>query len=250
MDKLKGKVAVITGGNSGIGLATAKEFAEQGAHVVISGRDQKTLDRAVREIGNGVLAVRADVAKLADIDELFAAVATQYGRIDVLFVNAGIGKFAPLEQMTEELYDSIIDINLKGAFFTVQKALPLLADGASIVLNTSIAAHIGRPIGTSVYSASKAALLSLARSLSAELVGRNIRVNAISPGPVTTPIFGRTGLPPAALDELRGQIEAGIPMKRFGRPEEIAKAALFLASSDSSFLLGSEIVADGGFSRL
>ena len=250
MDKLKGKVAVITGGNSGIGLATAKEFVEQGAHVVISGRDRKTLDEAVREIGNGVLAVRADVSKLADIDELVSAVATNFGRIDVLFVNAGVGKFAPLEQMTEELYDSIIDINLKGAFFTVQKALPLLADGASIVLNTSIAAHIGRPIGTSVYSASKAALLSLARTLSAELVGRNIRVNAISPGPVTTPIFGRTGLPPEALEQLRGQIEAGIPMKRFGRPEEIAKAALFLASSDSSFLLGSEIVADGGFSRL
>jgi NAD(P)-dependent dehydrogenase (short-subunit alcohol dehydrogenase family) len=250
VDKLKGKVAVITGGNSGIGLATAKEFVEQGAHVVISGRDRKTLDEAVREIGNGVLAVRADVSKLADIDELVSAVATNFGRIDVLFVNAGVGKFAPLEQMTEELYDSIIDINLKGAFFTVQKALPLLADGASIVLNTSIAAHIGRPIGTSVYSASKAALLSLARTLSAELVGRNIRVNAISPGPVTTPILGRTGLPPEALEQLRGQIEAGIPMKRFGRPEEIAKAALFLASSDSSFLLGSEIVADGGFSRL
>jgi NAD(P)-dependent dehydrogenase (short-subunit alcohol dehydrogenase family) len=181
---------------------------------------------------------------------LFFQVKEKFGRVDVLFVNAGIGKFAPLEQMTEELYDSIIDINLKGAYFTIQKALPLLADGASIVLNTSIAAHIGRPIGTSVYSASKAALLSLARSLSAELVGRNIRVNAISPGPVTTPIFGRTGLPPEALEQLRGQIEAGIPMKRFGRPEEIAKAALFLASSDSSFLLGSEIVADGGFSRL
>ena len=249
MDKLKGKVAVITGGNSGIGLATAKEFVEQGARVVISGRDQKTLDEAVNALGDGVLAVRADVAKLADIDELFAAVATNFGRIDVLFVNAGIGKFAPLEAVTEELYDAIIDVNLKGAFFTLQKALPLLADGASIVLNTSINAHIGMP-NSSVYAASKAALLSLARTLSAELVGRNIRVNAISPGPVTTPIFGRLGLPAEVLEQTRQSIVSQVPMKRFGRPEEIAKTALFLASSDSSFLLGSEIVVDGGMSQL
>jgi NAD(P)-dependent dehydrogenase (short-subunit alcohol dehydrogenase family) len=217
---------------------------------VISGRDQKTLDDAARELGRDVLAVRADVARLEEIDRLFAAVKAKLGRIDVLFVNAGIGKFVPLEAVTEELYDSIIDINLKGAFFTIQKALPLLADGASIVLNTSIAAHIGRPIGTSVYSASKAALLSLARTLSAELVGRNIRVNAISPGPVTTPIFGRLGIPAEALEETRRSIVSQVPMKRFGRPEEIAKTALFLASSDSSFLLGSEIVADGGMSQL
>ena len=248
--KLEGKVAVITGGNSGIGLATAKEFAAQGARVVISGRDPKTLDAAVKEIGPDVLAVRADVARLDDIDHLFAAVKARFGRVDVLFVNAGIGGFAPLEKMTEALYDSIIDVNLKGAFFTIQKALPLLADGASIVLNTSIAAHIGWPIGTSVYSASKAALLTLARTLSAELVGRNIRVNAISPGPVTTPIFGRLGLAPEAVEQFRRQVEADVPMKRFGRPEEIAKTALFLASEDSSFLLGAEIVADGGLSRL
>jgi NAD(P)-dependent dehydrogenase (short-subunit alcohol dehydrogenase family) len=250
MGKLEGKVAVITGGNSGIGLATAKEFADQGAQVVISGRDRRTLNEAAKEVGNGVFAVRADVAKLAEIDALFAEVKAKFGRIDVLFVNAGIGGFAPLEAMTEELYDSIIDVNLKGAYFTIQKALPLLADGASIVLNTSIAAHVGTPIGTSVYSASKAALLSLARTLSAELVGRNIRVNAISPGPVMTPIFGRMGLAPDALEQLRHQIEADVPMKRLGRPEEIAKAALFLASSDASFLLGSEIIADGGLSQL
>src|SRR5262245_40632191 len=250
MGKLTGKVAVITGGNSGIGLATAKEFAEQGAQVVIAGRDQKTLVEAAREIGRDVLAVRADVAKLDDIDQLFAQVRAKYGRVDVLFVNAGVGKFVPLEAVTEQLYDSIIDVNLKGAFFTIQKALPLLADGASIVLNTSISAHIGRPIGTSVYSASKAALLSLARTLSAELVDRNIRVNAVSPGPVTTPIFSRLGIPAEALEETRRSIESQVPMKRFGRPEEIAKAALFLASADSSFLLGSEIVADGGMSQL
>src|SRR5258707_14213129 len=193
MNKLKGKVAVITGGNSGIGLGTAKEFAAQGARLVVSGRDQKTLDEAAKELGSEVLVVRADVAKLADIDKLFAAVKVKFGRIDVLFVNAGIGKFAPLEAVTEELYDAIVDINLEGAYFTIQKALPLLADGASIVLNTSINAHIGMP-NSSVYAASKAGLLSLARTLSAELVGRNIRVNAISPGPVSTPIFGRLGL--------------------------------------------------------
>jgi NAD(P)-dependent dehydrogenase (short-subunit alcohol dehydrogenase family) len=249
MDKLKGKVAVITGGNSGIGLATAKEFAEQGAQVVVSGRDQKTLDAAAKELGPDVLVVRADVAKLADIDKLYAAVRAKFGRIDVLFVNAGIGKFAPLEAVTEELYDAVLDINLKGAYFTIQKALPLLADGASIVLNTSINAHIGMP-NTSVYAASKAALLSLARTLSAELVGRNIRVNAISPGPVSTPILGRLGLTPEVLEQTRQSIESQVPMKRFGRPEEIAKTALFLASSDSSFLLGTEIVADGGMSQL
>jgi NAD(P)-dependent dehydrogenase (short-subunit alcohol dehydrogenase family) len=249
MGKLKGKVAVITGGNSGIGLATAKEFAEQGAKVVVSGRDQKTLDEAAKQLGPDALAVRADVAKLADIDKLFAAVAAEFGRIDVLFVNAGIGKFQPFDAVTEEFYDAILDVNLKGAFFTIQKALPLLAGGASIVLNTSINAHIGMP-NSSVYAASKAALLSLARTLSAELVSRNIRVNAISPGPVTTPIFERLGLPPEALEQTRQNIVSQVPMKRFGRPEEIAKTALFLASSDSSFLLGTEIIADGGMSQL
>ncbi|HEY3073608.1 MAG TPA: SDR family oxidoreductase [Burkholderiales bacterium] len=249
MGKLKGKVAVITGGNSGIGLATAREFIDQGAKLVISGRDQKTLDDAAKALGRDVLAVRADVARLADIDKLFAAVQAQFGRIDVLFVNAGIGKFSPFEAVSEEFYDAILDVNLKGAFFTIQKALPLLADGASIVLNTSINAHIGMP-NSSVYAASKAALLSLARTLSAELVGRNIRVNALSPGPVTTPIFGRLGLPPEVLEQTRQAIVAQVPMKRFGRPEEIAKTALFLASSDSSFLLGTEIVADGGMSQL
>jgi NAD(P)-dependent dehydrogenase (short-subunit alcohol dehydrogenase family) len=249
MDKLKGKIAVITGGNSGIGLATAKEFAAQGAQVVISGRDQKTLDEAAKALGPDALVVRADIARLADIDKLFAAVKAKFGRIDVLFVNAGIGKFAPLEAVSEEFYDAILDVNLKGSYFTIQKALPLLADGASIVLNTSINANIGMA-NTSVYAASKAALLSLARTLSAELVGRNIRVNAISPGPVTTPILGRTGMPPEALEQTLQAIVSQVPMKRFGRPEEIAKTALFLASSDSSFLLGTEIVADGGMSQL
>ena len=236
--------AVITGGNSGIGLATAKEFSEQGARVVITGRDQRTLDAAAREIGGDVLAVRSDASSLAEIDELFAAVQEKFGQIDVLFVNAGVGKFAPVEAVTEELFDGIMDIN-----FTIQKALPLLNDNASIILNTSINAHIGMP-NSSVYAASKAALITLARTLSAELVGRGIRVNAISPGPVTTPIFGRLGLPPEELEETAKNIQAQVPMKRFGRPEEIAKTVLFLASADSSFLLGTEIIADGGMSQL
>jgi NAD(P)-dependent dehydrogenase (short-subunit alcohol dehydrogenase family) len=249
MGKLEGKVAVITGGNSGIGLATAKEFKEQGARVVITGRDQQTLDEAVQEIGGDVLALRSNTSSLTEIDKLFAAVKEKFGHIDVLFVNAGVGKFAPVEAVTEEMFDSIMDINFKGAYFTIQKALPFLNDNASIVLNTSIVAHIGMP-NSSVYAASKAALITLARTLSSELVGRGIRVNAVSPGPVTTPILGRMGLPPEALEETRNSLEYQIPMKRFGRPEEIAKTALFLASTDSSFLLGTEIVADGGMSQL
>jgi len=241
--KLEGKVALVTGGNSGIGLATAKEFAREGARVVITGRDRRTLDAAAREIGGEVLALRSDAASLAEIDGLFAAVKEKFGRIDVLFVNAGVAQFAPVEETTEELFDHVMDINFKGAYFTVKKALPLLADGASVVLNTSVVAHVGFP-AASVYSASKAALLSLVRTLSADLAGRGIRVNAVSPGPVETPIFGRLGLPEEAKQGFGEQV----PLKRLGRPEEIAKAVLFLASSDSSFLVGTEIVADGGVS--
>jgi NAD(P)-dependent dehydrogenase (short-subunit alcohol dehydrogenase family) len=249
MGKLEGKVAVITGGNSGIGLATAKEFKEQGARVVITGRDQKTLDEAKRAIGGDVLAVRSDTSNLTDIDKLFNVVKEKFGKIDVLFVNAGVGGFAPVESVTEEVFDSIMNINFKGAYFTIQKALPLLNDNASIVLNASIVANIGMP-NSSVYAASKAALITLARTLSAELVGRGIRVNVVSPGPVATPILGRMGMPQDVLEETTNSIQAQVPMKRFGRPEEIAKTVLFLASSDSSFLLGTEIVADGGMSQL
>jgi len=249
MGKLEGKVAVITGGNSGIGLATAKEFNEEGAQVIITGRDQETLDAASREIGGNVVALRSDTSSLTEIDRLFAAIKEKSGHIDVLFVNAGIGRFAPVDKVTEEFFDSIMDTNFKGAYFTIQKALPLLSDNASIILNTSVSANIGMP-NTSVYAASKAALMTLARTLSSELVGRGIRVNAISPGPVTTPILGRMGLPPEIIAETAKNMEAQVPMKRFGRPEEIAKTVLFLASDDSSFLLGTEIVADGGMSQL
>ena len=249
MGKLEGKVAVVTGGNSGIGLATAKEFKEQGARVVITGRDQQTLEDAKRVLGDGVEAVRSDTSNLTDIDRLFAMVKEKFGKIDVLFVNAGVGKFAPIESVTEEFFDSIMDINFKGAYFTIQKALPLLNDNASIVLNASINAYIGMP-NSSVYAASKAALITLARTLSAELVDRGIRVNVVSPGPVTTPIFGKLGMDEDDLDETLRNIKTLVPMKRFGRPEEIAKTVLFLASDDSSFLLGTEIVADGGMSQL
>jgi len=249
MGKLEGKVAVVTGGNSGIGLATAKEFKEQGARVVITGRDQQTLDDAKRVLGDGVEAVRSDTSNLTDIDGLFAVVKEKFGKIDVLFVNAGVGKFVPLESVTEDLFDSIMDINFKGAYFTIQKALPLLNDNASIVLNASINAYIGMP-NSSVYAASKAALITLARTLSAELVDRGIRVNVVSPGPVTTPIFGKLGMDEDSLDEILRNVKTLVPMKRFGRPEEIAKTVLFLASDDSSFLLGTEIVADGGMSQL
>ncbi len=249
MGKLEGKVAVITGGNSGIGLATAKEFKEQGAQVIITGRDQQTLDAAKQEIGGNVVAVRSDTSSLTEIDKLFATVKEEFGHVDVLFVNAGIGKFAPVDAVTEEFFDSIMDINFKGAYFTIQKALPLLNDNASVILNTSILANIGMP-NTSVYAVSKAALMTLARTLSAELISRGIRVNAVTPGPVATPILGRMGMPPEILEETEKNIQAQVPMKRFGRPEEIAKTVLFLASSDSSFLLGTEIVADGGLSQL
>jgi NAD(P)-dependent dehydrogenase (short-subunit alcohol dehydrogenase family) len=245
MGKLEGKVAVVTGGNSGIGLATAREFRREGARVVITGRDARTLEEASREIGGEVLALRSDSSSLKDIDELFAAVKERFGRVDVLFVNAGVGKFASLEDTDEELFDQIMDINFKGAYFTVKRALPLLNEGASVILNTSVVAHVGFP-NSSVYSASKAALLSLVRTLSADLIGRGIRVNAVSPGPVETPIFGKMGLPPEAKDETVRGFSEQVPLKRLGRPEEIAKAVLFLAGSDSSFLVGTEIVADGG----
>src|SRR5215472_9884790 len=194
MGKLKGKVAVVTGGNSGIGLATAKRFQQEGAKVVISGRSKRSLDEAVKTIGNGVLSIQADVANLADLDRLYKEVSEKLGKIDVLFVNAGIAKFAPLADTSETTYDEQFDINIKGAYFTLQKAVPLLNDGASIILNTSVVDTKGN-VGTSAYSATKAALRSLARTAAAELVGRGIRVNAVAPGPIVTPIFGKTGLP-------------------------------------------------------
>jgi len=249
MGRLDGKVAVVTGGNSGIGLATAKRLQEEGARVAISGRSKKTLDEAVKTIGNGVVAVQGDVAKLTDVDKLYAEVSGKLGKIDVLFVNAGVGKFAPLADTSESAYDELFDINIKGAYFTIQKALPFLNDGASIILNTSVLDSKGNA-GTSAYSATKAALRSLARTAAAELVGRGIRVNAVAPGPIVTPILGRTGLPKEALDEFAKEIIARNPMKRFGQPEEVAATVAFLASQDASYITGVEINVDGGMGQI
>jgi NAD(P)-dependent dehydrogenase (short-subunit alcohol dehydrogenase family) len=249
MKRLEGKVAVVTGGNSGIGLATAKRLQEEGARVAISGRSKKTLDEAVRTLGNGLVAVQADVAKLTDADKLYAEVLQKLGEIDVLFVNAGVAKFAPLAETSESLYDEQFDINIKGAYFTIQKALPFLNDGASIILNTSVADRKGNA-GASAYSATKAALRSLARTAAAELVGRGIRVNAVAPGPIVTPIFGRTGLPKEAFDEFAKDILAKNPMKRFGQPEEVAGVVAFLASQDASYITGVEINVDGGYGQI
>ena len=249
MSKLAGKVAVITGGNSGIGLATARRFVEEGAKVAISGRSQKTLDEAVKLLGNGVLAAKADVAKLADLDRFYSTVVDKFGKIDVLFVNAGVAKFKPLENADEAHYDEIFDINTKGAYYSVQKALPHFNDGGSIILNTSVAGSKGTT-NASVYSATKAALRSFSRTLAAELIARNIRVNSVAPGPIETPIFGRTGLSQEALDEFASGIVSRVPMKRIGKPEEVAGTVAFLASNDASYITGVEINVDGGMGQI
>ena len=249
MARLKGKVAVVTGGNSGIGLATAQRFHEEGAQVVISGRDQKTLDQAVKTIGGDVIAVRADVAKLADLDRLYKTVADKFGKFDVLFANAGIAKFAPVSETNETLFDEVFDINVKGVFFTIQKALPLLNEGGSIIINSSVVNETGAA-GASVYASTKAAVRSFARTLTTELVDRGIRVNVVSPGPIVTPIFGRTGLPKEQVDEFARDIVAKVPMKRFGKPEEVADTVLFLATPESSYITGVDINVDGGMGQV
>lgn len=249
MKRLEGKVAVITGGNSGIGLATAKEFRDEGARVAISGRSQQTLDVAQKELGNDALVVRADVSNLQDAEKLFSAVQKRLGKIDVLFVNAGIAKFVPVDQVSEEHYDELFDINTKGAYFTIRKALPYLNDGASIILNTSVVSHKGF-LAASVYSATKAAMRSFTRTLAAELAARNIRVNAVAPGPIETPIFERTGLSKEERDDFAKNAIAAIPLKRFGKPEEIATAVAFLASKEASFITGVELDVDGGMGQV
>jgi NAD(P)-dependent dehydrogenase (short-subunit alcohol dehydrogenase family) len=245
MKRLEGKVAVVTGGNSGIGLAAAKRLHDEGARVAISGRSQKTLDEAVKYIGDGVLAVQSDVSKLPEIDKFLAAVTQKFGKIDILFVNAGVAEFIPFETTSEDKYDWMFDINAKGAYFTVQKAVPHLNDGASVILNTSVVSHEGLPAG-SVYAATKAAMRSFTRSLAGALVSRNIRVNAVAPGPIATPIISRTGAPQNVLDEITKGLIATVPMKRLGTPEEVAGAVAFLASSDASYITGVEIDVDGG----
>jgi len=245
MGKLSGKVAVVTGGNSGIGLSTAQLFAAEGAQVVVTGRRKAELDAAVAEIGHGAVGVQGDVAQLADLDALYAEVKSKFGRIDVLFANAGVCELAPLGGVSEEHFDKVFDINVKGLLFTVQKALPLLVDGGSVILNSSVANTTGIP-AFGVYSATKAAVRSFARTWTAELKDRKIRVNVISPGPIETPIFGKVGLSGEQLKEFDAQISAQVPLGRFGKPDEIAKAALFLASDDASYVAGADLYVDGG----
>ena len=248
--KLAGKVALITGGSSGIGLATARLFVEQGAHVFITGRRQSELDRAVAELGYGATAVQGDGANLADLDTLFGIVQAQRGGLDIVFANAGTGEFAPLGQITEEHFDRQFDLNVKGLLFTVQKALPLLRDGSSIVLNASIVSVKGNP-AFSVYSATKAAVRSFARTWSVDLRGRNIRVNAISPGVVPTPGYNTSlGMSNTEVDEFVRSSLAGIPLGRPGTTDEIAKAVLFLATDDSSYVNGVELFVDGGLAQI
>ena len=249
MNRLEGKVAVITGGNSGIGLATARRFAEKGAHVFITGRRQNELDAAVRQIGKQATGVQGDVSNLADLDRLYATVKREKGRIDVVFANAGGGSFAPLGAISEEHFDTTFSSNVKGLVFTVQKALPLLLDGGSIILNASIAASKGLP-GMSVYSATKAAVRSFARGWTVDLKARKIRVNAISPGPIDTPGVKSLGLTEAQLEQFKTEILGAVPLARMGRADEIASAALFLASDDSSYVTGIELFVDGGMAQI
>jgi NAD(P)-dependent dehydrogenase (short-subunit alcohol dehydrogenase family) len=248
--KLQNKVAVITGGNSGIGLAIAREFQENGSKIVIFGRSQETLERAAKSLSGDLLVVKGDVRKLGDLDHLFEQTAKTFGEIDVL-ANAGIAKFAPIESMPEHLFDELSDILFKGLFFTVQKALPHMRDGASIILvGSADSDKLGR-VGTSIYSAAKAAVRSLARSMSVELLPRRIRVNVVSPGMTDTPIISREGgLPGMTPAQIAAVITSTIPLRRRGTPREMAKAALFLASDDSSYCLGSEILVDGGMTQL
>ena len=249
MNKLKGKTVLITGGSSGIGLATAKLFRDEGARLAITGQDPDGLARAREELGSETLVIRSNAGNLAEIESLMKQVDQHFKRLDVLFINAAVAKAAPIEQVSETQFDEIMGVNCKGVFFTIQKALPLFGNSASIIVTTSITNQLGSP-NFSVYGASKAALRSLVQSLSLELIGRGIRINAISPGPIATPMFERFGLPADMVQAIKSEIEHKSPIKRFGTPEEIAKVALFLASDDSSYLVGGEIVVDGGMSLL
>ena len=243
MKKLTNKVALVTGGNSGIGYAAAAELVAQGAQVIVTGRNKEALAKAETELK--VTGIVADQSDLKSIDSLVEQVAAQFGKVDILFLNAGTAAFAPVDLASEEHYDSIMNVNVKGVYFTVQKVLSILNDGGSIIFNTSINAHVGMP-NSSVYAASKAAVLSLNKVFATELAPRKIRVNAVSPGPVETPLYGKLGLEKAEVDGFGAVLGEKILLKRFGQASEIAKTVSFLASDDASFITGTEIVVDGG----
>lgn len=249
MGKLNGKIALITGGTTGIGLATAKQFQAEGAQVIVTGRNPETLSQAQQELGPQAAVIASDTSKLADIDKLIAEVKARFGHIDVLFANAGIARFATVEESGEDFFDAHFNTNVKGLYFTVQKALPLVPEGGSIILNASVVASKGMA-SASVYSATKAAVRSFGRSLAAELAPRNIRVNTVSPGPIATPIFGKMGAPAEALDAISKSLADGVALKRLGQADEVARAVVFLGSGESSYVVGAELLVDGGMGGL
>jgi len=244
MSRFTGKTVLITGGTSGIGLATAQRFLGDGAKVAITGQNESRLQDAANQLGD-VLAIRADVQSLTDIDTMVETIRTEFGSIDVLFVNAGIVQTLPLTQVDESHFDTHVNVNFKGAFFTIQKLLPLINKGGSVILNTSIVSERSAP-GMGIYAATKAALRSLARTMSVELLEQGIRVNIVSPGPIETPIFNKLDLPDQALEGMSQNLLNSVPLGRFGKPEEIANAVTFLASEEASFIHGEELVVDGG----
>lgn len=245
MNRLQGKRALITGGTSGIGLETARQFVKEGARVAVTGTNPETLDAARRELGGSVMVIASDSGSVAAQQALAKTVGSAFGGLDVVFVNAGIARLASIDQTGEAMFDQSFAVNVKGPYFLIQAVLPILANPASIVLNTSVNAHIGMP-NTTVYAATKAAMLSLARTLSGELIGRGVRVNAVSPGPISTPLYGKLGIDKADLDAVAASILGQVPARRFGNPSEIAKAVVFLASDEAAFTVGSELLVDGG----
>jgi NAD(P)-dependent dehydrogenase (short-subunit alcohol dehydrogenase family) len=248
MDRYKGKTVLITGGTTGIGFATAKLFVKEGARVMVTGRTQKTIEEAQSELGENAIVIHSDATSLPDMDALAEKVKETFGKLDVLFVNAGYGRFVPFEAVTEEVYDEMLNLNAKGPYFVVQKLAPLMPEGSSVVFTTSMANVKGVP-NLSAYGAAKAALRSITRSLAAELLPRGIRVNAVSPGPIESPILQKVGMPKEAADQIYLQMKESVPMKRIGQPEEIAKAVAFFAF-DATYTTGAELPVDGGWSQL
>lgn len=245
MSRLQGKRTLITGGTSGIGLETAKQFLEEGARVIVTGVNPESIAKAKAELGNEVLVLRADSASVEAQKGLAQAVQSHYGQLDIAFLNAGVSVWVPIEEWTETMFDRSFDINVKGPYFLIQALLPVLTNPSSIVLNTSINAHVGAE-RSSVYAATKAAFLNMSKTLSSELLGRGIRINAVSPGPVETPLYDKLGIPDAYREQVNKDITSSIPLGRFGTPEEIAKAVLYLASDESRWTIGTEIIVDGG----
>lgn len=245
MGKLTGKTALITGGNSGIGLSTAKLFLKEGAKVIITGRNQKAIDEALQKLGEGAHGLLSDAGKMDNINALPDKITAISNKVDILFINAGVGLFVPFEETSEAIFDANVDINFKGAFFTIQKLLPMITPGGSIILNATVLVHNGAATASS-YAASKGAVLALGKTLAIELAAKNIRVNVVSPGPIETPIYEKMGMDKTALQEFTSGVQAKIPLQRFGEADEVAQAALFLASADSSFITGTEIIIDGG----